>query len=325
MERIAVLVEHRQNEVRDITFEMLGKAHQLIGDNGEVIALFLGDPSQKGLLDQVVSHAHRTIAYLDTNLRDFEPLRYQAAFENIFGRVESQLLLMGQTAFGMDLAPAVAARWGIPFTTDVVDLEVSDGELVAIRQMYSGKVNAKVSLEPAERRLLTVRAGAFPAEDLPTVSGEVQEIAGAVEGDFGARTFVEYLEAAVGDVDITQADVIVSVGRGIKDAENIPVAEELAKALGGVVACSRPVADKKWLPKERQVGTSGKTVKPKVYIALGISGAFQHQAGMKNAGTIIAVNKDPKAPIFSIAHYGIVDDLFKVVPALTEKVKEMRG
>ncbi|MBW1659611.1 MAG: electron transfer flavoprotein subunit alpha/FixB family protein [Deltaproteobacteria bacterium] len=324
MEKIAVLVEHRQNEVRDITFEMLGKAHQLLEGGGEVIALFLGDVSQKGLLDQITPHAHRTVAYLDSNLKDFEPLRYQAAFTNIFENVDCQLILMGQTAFGMDFAPAIAAKWKIPFTTDVVDIEASE-ELHAIRQMYSGKVNAKVSLKPGEKMLCTVRAGAFPAEDIPTVSGELQEITGAIEGDFSARTFVEYLEAAVGDVDITQADIIVSVGRGIKDADNIPIAQELADALGGVVACSRPVADKKWLPKERQVGTSGKTVKPKVYIALGISGAFQHQAGMKGANTIIAVNKDPKAPIFSIAHYGIVDDLFKVVPALTEKVKELRG
>jgi len=324
MEKIAVLVEHRQNEVRDITFEMLGKAHQLIGDGGEVIALFLGDVSQKGLLDRITPHAHRTVAYLDSNLKNFEPLRYQAAFANLFEAVDCQLILMGQTAFGMDLAPAIAARWEIPFATDVVDIDGAEG-LIAIRQMYSGKVNAKVSLKPADKWLVTVRAGAFPAEDIPTVSGELQEIAGSVEGDFSARTFVEYLEAAVGDVDITQADIIVSVGRGNKDADNIPIAQELADVLGGVVACSRPVADKKWLPKERQVGTSGKTVKPKVYIALGISGAFQHQAGMKGANTIIAVNKDPKAPIFSIAHYGIVDDLFKVVPALTEKIKEMKG
>ncbi len=324
MEKIAVLVEHRQNEVRDITFEMLTKAHQLVGDGGEVIALFLGDVSQKGLLDKITPHAHRTIAYLDTALAQYEPLRYLAAFVKIFETVDCQLILMGQTAFGMDFAPAVATKWEIPFTTDVVDIQDEDG-VVAVRQMYSGKVNAKVSLKGGEKQLCTVRAGAFPADDLPTVSGELQEISGAVEGDFSARTFVEYLEAAVGDVDITQADIIVSVGRGIKDADNISIAQELADALGGVVACSRPVADKKWLPKERQVGTSGKTVKPKVYIALGISGAFQHQAGMKGANTIIAVNKDPKAPIFSIAHYGIVDDLFKVVPALTEKVKELRG
>jgi len=325
MEKVAVLVEHRQNEVRDVTFEMLGKAHKLVGDGGEVIALFLGDASQKGLLDMFSPHAHRTIAYLDSALKDFEPLRYRAAFENIFENVDCQLILMAQTAFGMDLAPAIATKWGLPFTTDVVDIEVTDGNLVAIRQMYSGKVNAKVSLKPSDKVLLTVRAGAFPAEDIPKISGEIREISAGIEGDFSGRTFMKYIEAAVGDVDITQADIIVSIGRGIKDADNIPIAQELADALGGVVACSRPVADKKWLPKERQVGTSGKTVKPKVYIALGISGAFQHQAGMKNANTIIAVNKDPKAPIFGIAHYGIVDDLFKVVPTLTEKVKELRG
>jgi electron transfer flavoprotein alpha subunit len=133
---------------------------------------------------------------------------------------------------------------------------------------------------------------------------------------------VEFVEAAAGEVDITQAEILVSVGRGISDVENIPQAEALAKAMGATLSCSRPVVDKKWLPKERQVGTSGKTVKPKVYIALGISGAFQHAAGMKNSGTIIAVNKDPKAPIFNIADYGIVDDLFKIVPVLTEKLKD---
>ena len=136
-----------------------------------------------------------------------------------------------------------------------------------------------------------------------------------------AKRFLEYVEAAVGEVDITQADILVSVGRGIKEAENIPMVKELADAMGAALACSRPVVDKKWLPKGCQVGTSGKTVKPKVYVAIGISGAFQHIAGMKGAGTVIAINKDPKAPIFNIAHYGIVADLFKVIPVLKEKVK----
>ncbi|MCX8012099.1 MAG: electron transfer flavoprotein subunit alpha/FixB family protein, partial [Desulfobacterota bacterium] len=139
-----------------------------------------------------------------------------------------------------------------------------------------------------------------------------------------ARKFIEFVEAAVGEVDITRADILVSVGRGIGDAENIPLAEAFAEALGATVSCSRPVVDKKWLPKERQVGTSGKTVKPKVYIALGISGAFQHVAGMKNSGTIIAINKDPKAPIFNIAHYGIVDDVLKILPVLTEKAQALK-
>ncbi len=325
MKKIAVLVEHRQGEIREITFEMLGKAHQLAGSDDEVQALFLGDTSQKELVAKVSPHAHTTLAVYDAALKDFEPLRYGSALEAVLSNADCDLLLMGQTAFGMDLAPALAAKMTMPFTSDVVDIEILDGGVKATRQMYSGKVSAAVSLKEAPKRLLTVRAGAFPAEDVPEVSGEVREIAWSVDGDFAVRKFLSYIEAAVGDVDITQADVLVSVGRGIKDADNIPVAQELADALGGVVSCSRPVADKKWLPKERQVGTSGKTVKPRVYIALGISGAFQHQAGMKGAATIIAVNKDPKAPIFSIAHFGIVDDLFKVLPALTEKVRELKG
>ena len=140
--------------------------------------------------------------------------------------------------------------------------------------------------------------------------------------DVTSKKFIEYLETAVGDVDITQADILVSVGRGIKEKDNIPMMEEFAKLLGATLSCSRPVVDKNWLPKNRQVGTSGKTVKPKVYIAVGISGSFQHIAGMKDSGSIIAINKDPKAPIFNVANYGIVGDLFKVIPSLAEKLKQ---
>ena len=139
------------------------------------------------------------------------------------------------------------------------------------------------------------------------------------------RRFVEYVEAAVGDVDITKSDVIIAVGRGIKEEENMALVEELAELLGGVVGCSRPVVDAGWLPKDRQVGSSGKTVKPKLYLAVGISGQFQHMSGMKAAETIVAINKDPKAPIFAAADYGIVGDLFKVVPALKEKIAEVRA
>jgi len=154
--------------------------------------------------------------------------------------------------------------------------------------------------------------------------GVMEEVPFASEEDYPYKRFLQYLEAAVGEVDITQADVIVSVGRGIGGPDNLSIAEEMASLIGGVVACSRPVADKNWLPKERQVGTSGKTVKPKLYVALGISGAFQHLAGMKNATTIMAVNKDAKAPIFNVAHYGIVDDLFKVVPGIVGKLRERK-
>ena len=172
--------------------------------------------------------------------------------------------------------------------------------------------------------MITVRSGAFPVLEKEPLPGEIVSVPSPLTDEGLAKRFLQYVEAVVGEVDITQADILVSVGRGIKDAENIPIVKELADALGGALACSRPVVDKKWLPKDRQVGTSGKTVKPKVYIAIGISGAFQHVAGMKNAGTIIAVNKDPKAPIFSVARYGIVADLFKIVPVLKDKIKELK-
>jgi electron transfer flavoprotein alpha subunit len=172
--------------------------------------------------------------------------------------------------------------------------------------------------------MVTVRSGAFPALEKGALPGEMVKVASPLTDEGLAKRFLQYVEAAVGEVDITQADILVSVGRGIKEAENIPMVKEFADAIGATLSCSRPVVDKKWLPKDRQVGTSGKTVKPKVYVAIGISGAFQHIAGMKGAGTVIAINKDPKAPIFGVATYGIVADLFKIVPVLKDKVKELR-
>ncbi len=156
-------------------------------------------------------------------------------------------------------------------------------------------------------------------------AGEVVRSDGSVSGDLAHKRFVEFVEAPVSDVDITQSDVLVSVGRGIGDPSNIPMVEELARVMGGVLACSRPVVDKKWLPKPRQVGISGKTVAPKLYLAVGISGAFQHLAGIKRAGMVVAINKDPNAPIFRVADYGVVGDLFAVVPKLTDRITSMKG
>ena len=190
--------------------------------------------------------------------------------------------------------------------------------------MYGGKVNVKARMQKAEGYIVTVRQATFPAEK-EKVGGEIVEVPSPLSEEIAEKKFIDYVLPPPGAIDITAADVIVAIGRGIKDQSNIPIAEELAKTLGGVLACSRPVVDKGWLPSDRQVGTSGKTVKPKLYIALGISGAFQHVLGMKNSDLIIAVNKDPNAPIFNVADYGIVDDLFKVVPVLTEKLKELKG
>jgi electron transfer flavoprotein alpha subunit len=201
-----------------------------------------------------------------------------------------------------------------------VDILLEDGHPKVIRQIFSGKLFSKVSLKQSECYLITVRPGAFPADKVGERQAEVlkkEMPAGLAEP---RKEFVEFVDTGAGEVDISQAELLVSVGRGVGEQENIGVVKELADLMGGVISCSRPVVDKNWLPKYHQVGTSGKSVKPKVYLSFGISGAFQHVAGISGAGTVIAINKDRKAPIFRVADYGVVDDLFKIVEALKEKL-----
>ena len=273
------------------------------------------------LVEKVKSYAQKIVQVEDPQLENYNAPAYHAVLMDVLKEQMPQVVLIGHTSCGMEIAPRLEAALQWPLASDCIDVEVVDGGIEVVRKMYSEKVNVRLGFRGADNCLITVRAGSSAAEIEAAFDAEVVSTPSPLTGEIQGRRFLEYVEAAIGEVDITQADVLVSVGRGIGDAENIPLAEELASALGATLSCSRPVVDKKWLPKERQVGTSGKTVKPKVYIALGISGAFQHVAGMKNASTIIAVNKDPKAPIFSVADYGIVDDLFNILPVLTEKVK----
>lgn len=323
MAGIMVLVEHRKGEVREITLEMLRKAQELSRAlNQEVEGVLIGEVPE-GLAEAVRAYCHRLLWVKVGGLGEFNSEPYQHVLSRLIKERKPKVVLMGHTAQGMDLAPALGTALDIPVLTDCYDLGLMDGVLWGHRQMYGGKVSAEVLAE-AETAIVTVRSGSFDPQGLRELGGEVQEVTLEVPS-FPHKEFLGFIEAPKAEVDITQAEVIVSVGRGIGGPENIPMAEELAKALGGVLACSRPVVDKGWLPKERQVGTSGKTVKPKVYIALGISGAFQHVAGMKQSGLIIAVNKDPKAPIFNVAHYGIVGDVLQVIPVLMAKLKERKG
>jgi electron transfer flavoprotein alpha subunit len=224
----------------------------------------------------------------------------------------------------MDLGPTLAVSLGLPFTTDCIGIDTEGDGLGVTRQMYDGKLNAAVRLREGTSYVLTLRSGTFAAGEV-SLEGEVVRADSAVSAEPDYRRFMEYIEPVAGDVDITRSDIVIGVGRGVKEQENIAMIEEFAAALGGVVGCTRPIVDNEWLPKDRQIGSSGKTIKPKLYIALGVSGAFQHIAGMKGADTIVAINKDPNAPIFNEADYGIVDDMFKVLPALKEKITEIRG
>jgi len=232
---------------------------------------------------------------------------------------------MGHTSFGVDLAPSLAVSMNMPLATDCIELQYEGGVLTVTRQMYGGKVNVNATLRKAEGYIVTVRQATFPAEKGTPDNGEIVEVPSPLVQEEIRKRFIEYVLPPPGGVDITAADTLIGIGRGIKDSEEIPSIEELAKILGGTLACSRPIVDKGWLPDNRQVGSSGKTVKPKVYIALGISGAFQHILGMKNSELIIAVNKDANAPIFGVADYGIVEDLFKIVPPLKSKLSELKG
>lgn len=324
MKEIIVLAEHRRGEIRDVTWEMLSKGREIAESlGGEVNTALLGKGTGT-LADAFKGKCNRTFVVEDSRLEAFNSVTYEKVLIQLLTERKPFLTFIGHTAMGMDLAAGLATQLRMPIATDCLAIKLNEGKTVLNRQIYGGKVNAEISFLKEGPYIVTVRTGAFPVEERPALSTENVSVPSPLTDDGLAKRFLQYVEAAVGEVDITQADILVSIGRGVKDPENIPAVKEFADAVGGVLACTRPVVDKKWLPKDRQVGTSGKTVRPKVYIALGVSGAFQHTAGLKGAGTVIAVNKDPKAPIFNVAHYGIVADMFKILPALKEKVKEFR-
>ena len=324
MKEIIVLAEHRRGELRDVTWEMLSKGRQLAESLGAEIGVALLGKGVNHLAEALKPKANKVFLFEDERLEFYNSETYEKVLTQLITERKPFLTLIGHTAMGMDFAPALAARLKMPLATDCIGIDVAGETFSLTRQLYAGKVNGAVSFLKKGPYMVTVRSGAFPVLDKDSLPGEMVPLPSPLTDEGLAKRFLEYVEAAVGEVDITQADILVSVGRGIKEADNIPMVKELAEVLGGTLSCSRPVVDKKWLPKDRQVGTSGKTVKPKVYIAIGISGAFQHIAGIKGASTIIAINKDPKAPIFGVAQYGIVADLFKIVPVLKQKVKELR-
>ena len=318
MEEILVLAEHRKGMLRDITFEMLNFANALASQNRMKVSVLLLGEDNAAMAERLENFCDNLLLLDFPEVANYSPDPYLQVLEKVVQERKSSLILMGHTAAGMDLAPPLAARLGLPLVSDCLDVSLRNEHLEVLRQIYGGKINAKLRLKPFDQYLCTLRPGCFSASVNREGSADKVMVEPPHWSEF-RRRFVEYVEAELADVDITAADILVSVGRGIGKPENISLVEEFADAIGATLSCSRPVADKGWLPKSRQVGTSGKTVRPKVYIALGISGAFQHQAGMKNAETIIAVNKDVKAPIFNVAHYGIVGDLFQVIPVLKEK------
>jgi electron transfer flavoprotein alpha subunit len=324
MSEIFVLVEHRQGKVRDITYEMLQAGETLASKQGASSTAVLLGHNVKNFAQDLATKASKVLVVEDAQLEHFNSIFYQKVLSSLITKYQPPLTLMGHSAFGMDLAPSLSVEMGFPLVTDCIGLSFEKSRLRAVRSIYGGKVNANVSVRESKGYVATVRPGCFnPGPPAERKGGIVMEPS-PLQGTIDVKRFIEYIEAPITGEDITQAEIIVSVGQGIGGPENIPMIEEVAKSLGGVIACSRPVVDRNWLPKERQVGISGKTVKPKIYIAIGISGAFQHVTAMQGSETIIAINKDPRAPIFGVADYGIVDDFQNVIPILKEKAKGMK-
>jgi len=236
------------------------------------------------------------------------------------------VVLVSHEHFGIDLAPGLSVKMNAVFVSDVLGIEgLEDAHLKVVRQEFGGQVSAHVRCDISSGAVVTIRPGAFkPLESVPA-GGSVIDKSADVGVLTTARRYLQTVVAESGDVDITQHNVLVSIGRGIQEKDNVAIAQELADAMGGALSCSRPVVDAKWLDKSRQVGSSGKTVKPKVYLACGISGAFQHLVGIKGNPFIVAINKNPKAPIFQVADVGIVDDLLEFLPELTNKIREIHN
>jgi electron transfer flavoprotein alpha subunit len=322
MSGILVLAEHRKGNILDVTWEILSKAIELSSISGNELTVAILGSNIKSLAEKLASRVKIVWLVDDARLANYNSEIYCQVLESLINEKNPVLTLIGHTAFGMDLAPRLATRLNLPLSTACIELKLNEGKLTTVRQMYDGKVNADIAYAGSSGYVATVRPGSFTAEGPAVAGGEIKEVAVTLK-DAEKIKFIESVEAALGGIDITQADILVSVGNGIGDKKNIPMMEELATILGARLSCSRPIVDKKWLPKEHQVGSSGKTVKPKVYLAIGISGSFQHLMGLKG-GTIIAINKDPKAPIFRVADYGIVGDLFQVVPVLKEKARGLR-
>ena len=236
------------------------------------------------------------------------------------------ILLVPNNHFGIDLAPGLSVKLNATFVSDVMGIDgVDRAFLKVVRQEFGGQVSTHVRCDISSGAVLNLRPGAFKAvEDVPA-AGTVVDKSADVGALTSGRRYLETITAETGDVDITKEPVLVSIGRGIQEKDNVAIAEELAEAMGAVVSCSRPVVDAKWLPKSRQVGSSGQTVKPKIYLACGMSGSFQHLAGLKGNPFIVAINKNPKAPIFQVADVGIIADILEFLPELTNKVKEAKG
>ena len=333
---VYVFAQQVDNEISSIAFELLGKAKDLAKDlNTDVTAVLIGS-GVTGLADQLAEYgADKVIVVDDPELKDYRTEPYAHALASVINKYKPEIMLVGATAIGRDLGPRVSARVATGLTADCTVLEIGDFPLQAVpgqeqlhnqllmtRPAFGGNTIATIACPYNRPQMATVRAGVM--QKITPIKGAKANVEEFNPGFTPDNKYVEILDivkAVTNTVDIMDAKILVSGGRGVGSPENFKILEDLAEVLGGTVSCSRAVVDSGWKPKDLQVGQTGKTVRPNVYFAIGISGAIQHVAGMEESDIIIAINKDADAPIFDVADYGVVGDLNKIVPKLTEALK----
>ena len=334
---VYVFAEQVDNKLSGIAFELLGKAKDLAADlNAEVAAVLIGS-DVKGLADELAAYgADKVIVVDDPELKEYRTEPYAHALASVIEKYKPEIMLVGATAIGRDLGPRVSARVQTGLTADCTQLEIGDfpinpvagkeqkhNQLLMTRPAFGGNTIATIACPDNRPKMATVRPGVM--QKIAKIEGAKANVEEFNPGFTPDNKYVEIMEVVKSvseTVDIMDAKILVSGGRGVGSAENFKILEDLAEALGGEVSCSRAVVDNGWKAKDLQVGQTGKTVRPQVYFAIGISGAIQHVAGMEESDLIIAINKDETAPIFDVADYGIVGDLNKIVPELTKQIKE---
>lgn len=324
MPRIFAYIAHKSGAADDSAAELVAAA-QRIDANASPIALVAGWGAELDAVCESLRSSYKEVWKIANDALAYP--NAELIRKALIGILPAgSIVLVPHNHFGIDLSPGLSVKLNAAFISDVVEVVGAEGNVLkVVRQEFGGQISSHVDVDISSGAVLTTRPGAFKPLATTVVSGSVMDKSSEL-GDLAAgRRYLQTVIAEAGDVDITRHNVLVSIGRGIQEKDNVAIAEELAQVLGAAVSCSRPVVDAKWLEKSRQVGSSGKTVKPKVYLACGISGSFQHLAGIKGNPFIVAINKNPKAPIFQVADIGIVDDILEFLPELTNKIREMQS
>ena len=319
-EQVYAYIKHADGVAEDSALELIVAAKKIYPD-ASVTAVVTGTGADLDVICNEMAATYNAVWKIDNEALAYPNAEVvRKALVNILPA--DSIVLLPHDTFGMDLGPGLSIKMDSAFVADVVDIEgIDNGTLKVIRQEFSGMASAHVTCDISGGAVMNIRPGVNQPDESKSGGGEVVDKSGEAVDLSTKRTYLEMVEAEAGDVDITKSEVLVSVGRGIEDEDNVEIVFDLAKAMGADVSCSRPIVDAKWLEKSRQVGTSGQTVKPKVYMAMGISGSFQHLGGIKGNPFIVAVNKNSKAPVFQVADVGIEADILEFIPELTEAIE----